>query len=420
MAVKKKKKFFERIIFGSEKAEGYARSTLPSTRWEQFWDILKGNFGKLFLVNLIVLLTLVPVLFVFYMRYGTIVGYSTVYPFSQGFGLGYMAPNSLVGYPESIIFSSNISSLIFLPIAFIIASIGISGGAYVVRNMIWTEGVFVANDFVRGIKTNYKQILKITFLFSMLFYLFMAGISLCNVYIAQGGSTWIYSLIKYMIILLLVMSIFMCLHMISQTITYDLTFRQLLKNSFLFTIALLPYNIVFIIAGILPAGLLYLGSLLTVIGILFYLIIGVAWFLLVWFEYSQWSFDKFVNPRIPTAKKNRGIYEKVKASNEDSLKKYKQQIALADRSAYSLRPIKPITDDDIKIEELPASFNRRDIIKLAESKQNMYDDHEKFVKEHINDEQYVIVEDEETLKLKEKQNKAIEKAKKELSKRKKN
>ena len=80
-----------------------------------------------------------------------------------------------------------------------------------------------------------------------------------------------------MIILLLVMSIFMCLHMISQTITYDLTFRQLLKNSFLFTIALLPYNIVFIIAGILPAGLLYLGSLLTVIGILFYLIIGVAW-----------------------------------------------------------------------------------------------------------------------------------------------
>ena len=60
----------------------------------------------------------------------------------------------------------------------------------------------------------------------------------------------------------------MSLHMISQTITYDLTFRQLLKNSILFTIALLPYNIVYVIAGISPAGLLYAGSLLTIFGIL--------------------------------------------------------------------------------------------------------------------------------------------------------
>ena len=421
MAVKKKKKFFERMIFGSEKSEGYARSTLPSTRWEQFWDILKGNFGKLFLVNIVVLLTFIPVLFVFYMRYASIAGYGTMYPFSQGFGLGYMAPNSLLGYHESIVFSSNISSLIFLPIAFLIASVGISGGAYVIRNLVWTEGVFVANDFIRGIKVNFKQIVKITLMFSMIFYLFMAAISLCNVYIVQGsGNAWIFVLVKYITILLLIMSIFMSLHMISQTITYDLTFRQLLKNSILFTIALLPYNIVYVIAGILPAGLLYAGSLLTIFGILFYIIIGVSWFLLVWMEYTQWSFDKFVNPRIPSAKKNRGIYEKVKENNSDNtFKKYKQQISLAEKSAYSLRPIKPITDDDIVIQELPSSFNRKDIIKLAESKQNMYDDHEKYVKEHIDDEQYAIVEDEEITKLKEKQSKAIDQAKKELSKRKK-
>ncbi len=419
MAVKKKKKFFERMIFGSEKSEGYARSTLPSTRWEQFWDILKGNFGKLFLVNIIVLLTFIPVLFVFYMRYSSIVGYSTVYPFSQGFGLGYMAPNSLVGYPESIVFSSNVTTLIFLPFAFLIASIGISGGAYVIRNMIWTEGVFVANDFVRGIKLNIKQVLKITLFFSMIFYILMTVISLCNVYIIQGDNAWIYVIVKYMMILLLVMSIFMSLHMIAQTISYDLTFRQLLKNSFLFTIALLPYNIIFILLGIIPAGLLYLGSLLTIIGVLFYLIIGISWFFLIWMEYSQWSFDKFINPRIPNAKKNRGIYEKVKTFNDDTLKKYKQQISIADRSTYSLRPIKPITDDEVKIEELPTSFNRKDIIKLAESKQNMYDEHDKYVQEHLQDEKYVVTEDEESVKLREKQNKAIEKAKKELSKRKK-
>ena len=50
----------------------------------------------------------------------------------------------------------------------------------------------------------------------------------------------------------------------------------------------------------------------------------------------------------------------------------------------------------------------------------MYSDHEKYVAEHMNDEKFNIVENEEVIKLKEKQNKAIEKAKKELSKRKKN
>ena len=39
-------------------------------------------------------------------------------------------------------------------------AIGISGGAYVMRNMVWTEGIFVANDFWRGVKLNYKNALQ--------------------------------------------------------------------------------------------------------------------------------------------------------------------------------------------------------------------------------------------------------------------
>ena len=55
MAQKKKRGLIDRLLMGSEKSEGYARASLPSNRWELFWDIFKGRFWKLVIVNLLVL-----------------------------------------------------------------------------------------------------------------------------------------------------------------------------------------------------------------------------------------------------------------------------------------------------------------------------------------------------------------------------
>jgi hypothetical protein len=71
--------------------------------------------------------------------------------------------------------------------------------------------------------------------------------------------------------------------------------------------------------------------------------------------------------------------------------------------------------------DLPTSFSRDDLVKLGESKQAIYDDHAKYVEEHINDEQYRMAREEQIRKdgTEEEKQKRIEKAKKELSKRKK-
>ena len=42
MAQTKKRSLVERMMLGREKSEGYARASLPSNRWELFWDIFKG------------------------------------------------------------------------------------------------------------------------------------------------------------------------------------------------------------------------------------------------------------------------------------------------------------------------------------------------------------------------------------------
>ena len=167
----KKRGLIDRLMLGREKSEGYARASLPSNRWELFWDIFKGRFGKLFIVNLLVLLFFIPLIALIFFRYVTLANMGATYPFSQSLGVGYQAPASLAGLPESIIFNVNMFIYLFLPITLMIAAVGVSGGAYIIRNMIWTEGIFVANDFWRGIKQNIKTMLVIALVYSLVFYL---------------------------------------------------------------------------------------------------------------------------------------------------------------------------------------------------------------------------------------------------------
>ncbi|MBR2871453.1 MAG: hypothetical protein IKB98_08815, partial [Clostridia bacterium] len=109
--------FINRLVAGSEKSEGYARAKLPSNRWELFWDIFKGRFGKLFLINLLTMLFFIPLALLIFFRYMSIVSLGMVHPFATGFGVGYQAPSSMAGLVENIAFSSNLTAFLLLPLA---------------------------------------------------------------------------------------------------------------------------------------------------------------------------------------------------------------------------------------------------------------------------------------------------------------
>ena len=416
---KKKRGLIDRLVMGSEKSEGYARATLPSNRWELFWDIFKGRFGKLFIINLLIILFCLPTFVLLILRYMTIANYGITYPFSQSFGVGYGALPSMEGASESIIFITNLTSYIFAPLAFCIAGIGIAGATYVIRNMVWTEGIFVANDFWHGIKKNFKQIMLIMLIYSIVFYLTNLSISMCDrMLVGQPDNAWIYTVTKVLTYIILITYSVMTLHMIVMSVTYELKLRALIKNSFVFSLALLPNNALFIALGLIPIILILLGGLFMLIGILMTIVFGFSLFLLIWVDFCQWSYDKFINDRVKGAKKNRGIYQKVKESDSGALKKYREQLAMAEQTAMNSRPVKPITDDELTIAELPTSFNRSDIRKLEESKQAIYDDHERYVEEHKKKDKHEFTEqDKQNEKLRLEREKRIEKAKRELAKR---
>ena len=98
---------------------------------------------------------------------------------------------------------------------------------------------------------------------------------------------------------------------------------------------------------------------------------------LIWTNYCQWVFDECINDKVAGAKKNRGIYKKG-ASDVYEQFVYK-------KSKLTAKPIKPITDYDIEIVELPTSYSRADLIRLEESKKRMIEDSDRYAEEHLND-----------------------------------
>lgn len=415
MAKKKGRGLIDRLMMGKEKSEEYARSSLPSNRWELFWDIFKGKFWKLVLLSLLISIFFIPLGFLFFFRYLAIVSNGTLYPFAQMFGIGYQAPTAVVGFAENIVYNVNMSVFIFMPLAVLFASIGISGGAYVMRNVVWAEGNFMFQDFWHGVKANFKQVFLIGLLFSLIFYFTMTTTSFVDqLIVTDQGAKWLLYTSKIISIVTLIYFGFMTAHMFSMCVTYECKLRSLIKNSFLLTLGLLPFNILFGLICILPFFLLTLNVIWVFVGCLFIALLWTSVMFLIWTNFCQWAYDNSINSKIGV-QRNRGIYEKVKATNSKTLEQYKSQVAYA--TPIYAKPIKPITDDEIKLVELPTSFSRDDLRKLNESKQAIYEEDKKYVEEHQNDEEFVKAKEQE-LSNEEERQKRIERAKRELAKRK--
>ena len=393
-----KKGLITRMLEGKERSEEYARSTLPTNRWQLFWDIFKGNFGKIVKVNLLTLIFFIPLIAVIVIYSMLVQSNGIIYPFGANLGVGYPAVPGQAGLYELLSLQNNFLLFIGIALSSVIASVGLSGGMYVVRNMVWTEGIFVSNDFWRGIKLNYKNALQTALFFCLMLFLSGTLISFVDFSLATGGlgkwqKIWMH-VSRATSYLLIVFSAMLTLWMIALGVNYKFKFFQMLKNACLMTIGTLPQTIFFGVIALLPFALFLINSsFMMVIAIFVGLLFGFSFALLVWLDFAQWVFDRYINPKISGAKVGRGIYNKDGTSTltgDDSQAsiEYQRAILAHGKSRLVARPIKPI-DDSLQVYELPQSFSREDLKRLRESKQNIIEDSELYAEEHKNDLRYV-------------------------------
>ena len=399
MAKGERKGFVARWLEGKERSEEYARSTLPTNRWALFWDIFKGRFGRIIITNLLVLTTFLPLIALLVWRWLTVGAQGLSGVFGGGLGAGYPALPDISGMAEGTTFYNDLLFFGLIIPAMAIAAIGISGGMYIIRNMIWTEGIFVANDFVRGIKRNYWNVLEAVLIFSVLLFLARTMGNLSDWLIARGATKpgWLIAS-KIMGYIFVALSILICLWMISLGVNYKQGPWHLIRNAVVLAFGTFPQTLFFAALAIWPFLIaIFLSGFFQIIGLILLVFLAFSYAMLVWMDYSQWAFDKYINPDMGVAT-GRGLYDKNKAGGSGAradaemesaaMREYKRQIVAMGKSKLVCRPIKPI-DDELEIYQLPASFSREDLQKLKESKQKVVDDVEAYVAEHKDDEQYV-------------------------------
>lgn len=378
------KKLFKKLVEGSEKSEDYARNTLPSNRWALGWDLIKTNIGKIVKINLLLLLFVFPIFLLLYLRSLLISAEASFSPFSQNLGIGYPIYPFMSGLSEQIIIKTDMFVFFLLFILVFYVSVGIAGGFYVMRNLVWTEGVFVVSDFWNGVKKNYKNTLLLSLLYTLFLVLSLISINTSNYQIAINPNNFVmFTIVK--VISYIFIAIFSCVYLfsLSLNVTYKLKFFQIVKNAFIFTIAMLPINVFFMALTCVPFVLLLFSktSIVFSFGIIAVGLISMGIAILIWTNYCQWVFDESINDKVAGAKKNRGIYKKGASEVSDQF--------VYQKSKFASKPIKPITDYDIEIVELPTSYTRDDLIRLEESKKRMIEDSDRYVQEHLNDDKAV-------------------------------
>ena len=150
------------------------------------------------------------------------------------------------------------------------------GGAYNLRSLVRGDSCFIWSDYFYAIRRNLKQGL----IFGLIDVLAIALLAFDWYYFNMlAGSSFAFSIMYFVIIMLLIIYASMRFYIYPMMITFDLSIRKLLKNAFIFSMLGIKRNILVIIGFILVAGLnfalispaLSIGFTLPLILPLFYL-----------------------------------------------------------------------------------------------------------------------------------------------------
>lgn len=258
-------KFIENLIIGNNNCD------LPKTRKQQFKNLIKDNFFKLLKYSLFIGLFIVPIIIV-----KIIFSYSIVDMTDSNKIFVYL-------YRESFI-NVFLITLVFVPV---------SGVSHIIRKKVWNDSILSESVFT-GIRKEIKRFIFIFFIIGISNFIFQTG----SYYYSNmfDGKAIIKNVLVFINVIQFIFILILSMYMITMTTRYNLTFKDLILNSFKLSIKLLFRNclVIFIILfpwiilQILPPA--YQVVVVIVISPLYY-----SLSILFIYEYTAYIYDKYIN-----------------------------------------------------------------------------------------------------------------------------
>ena len=220
---------------------------------KKFFISYKNNFGKLVSTNIIFVLGNFPLFFLIAALAG-VTKVDAFLPFSDLFqnvnGI-FKAGGEFTAYKLSLFALDGLQDQTLVPTAWTYVFYGISAlslftfgpinasTAYIIRNMVSGEPVFVWSDFRYALKRNLKQSIPFG----------MIDIGLCalliwNIYTNIVAGSFLNSLFFWTNVVIFIFYFFMRYYMYVQMVTFKLTVFKMIKNSLIFSLLGFKRNIV--------------------------------------------------------------------------------------------------------------------------------------------------------------------------------
>ena len=201
-----------------------------------------------------------------------------------------------------------LSLLIMVPFI-ILAGIGHTGQAYVLRNWARDEHSFMWQDYKASIKANWKQGLAVGLINGLSFVITFVGFITYQSMANSGSMFW---MLPQMLMLVLFVVWWMANEVIfPMMVTYDMKVKDLIRNSIIMSLARLPYAFLILLGTVAVPVLILLiplNGIPILILLLFYGLFGFSLGGFVRASFANYCFDKYLNPRIEGAAVNQGLH----------------------------------------------------------------------------------------------------------------
>ncbi len=296
-------KFMNNYYYGKSGKGDYNKEDLPTNRWQLFWEMLRVRLSGLCRLNLMYLVAWLPTMLV--LMFG-ITGVLTGLIGEDG---------ELVANAEVLLLGMVQTTLLLLFPCVAITGIVTPGVAYVTRNWSRDEHAFIWSDFKDAVKLNWKQGVLTALITGILPLAVWVG---WDFYGEMAATTSAWMLIPQVLVLMIgILWSLAVTYMHPLIVSYQLKFKDVLRNAFLLAIARLPMSVGIRLLHCLPLVIalvlaLVVNPIYCVMGLFFYYaIIGFALSRFVTASYTNAVFDKYINSQIEGAVVNRGLNTEV-------------------------------------------------------------------------------------------------------------
>lgn len=260
MANEKKNKLFGFFDYNRDnRPDAVEEDTTPNVK--RYFKLLGRRFWKLITLNLMMLPLIVPILICFYLyisaRQIPVAG-EVLFPQLLGANAVGASPSAtllfdLFGAQQNIPVPTTWSYVAMgICILFLVITFGWQnvGAAYIVRNMVRGEPVFIWSDYFYAIKRNLKQGFLLGLLDAAI--LFVLGFDITYFWGRTGNFTLDFGF--FVTIALIVIYFLMRFYIYLMLVTFDLSIYKILKNALIFSMLGFKRNIMGVLGIVMITG----------------------------------------------------------------------------------------------------------------------------------------------------------------------